>query len=224
MKKNAFTLIELLIVVAIIAILAAIAVPNFLEAQVRSKVSRCKADQRSVATALEAYRVDNNKYPMGYWSSRSVLSVASHGVRRLSPLTTPVAYITSIPEDPFMNTGYYHSSTTYLPAGAVQTETFAYESTSPMLKSGVTYSSMFFTAYAHDVKYWMRSVGPSRIVGGSDSRYFGGEAAVTQFPVMQPYDATNGTTSVGEIYRTNFGTMEPMMPVYPRVNPVPDQW
>jgi prepilin-type N-terminal cleavage/methylation domain-containing protein len=46
----AFTLIELLIVVAIIAILAAIAVPNFLEAQVRSKVSRAKADMRSIAT------------------------------------------------------------------------------------------------------------------------------------------------------------------------------
>ena len=62
-KAKGFTLIELLIVVAIIAILAAIAVPNFLEAQVRAKVSRVKADMRSLATAIEAYVVDNNVYP-----------------------------------------------------------------------------------------------------------------------------------------------------------------
>jgi len=57
-----FTLIELLIVVAIIAILALIAVPNFLEAQTRAKVSRVKADLRTLATALEAYYVDWNSY------------------------------------------------------------------------------------------------------------------------------------------------------------------
>lgn len=62
-KNQGFTLIELLIVVAIIAILAAIAVPNFLEAQTRAKVSRVKSDFRSIATALESYYVDNNRYP-----------------------------------------------------------------------------------------------------------------------------------------------------------------
>jgi len=67
--KKGFTLIELLIVVAIIAILAAIAVPNFLEAQVRAKVSRVKNDQRSLATALETYYVDNNTYPLAAGSS-----------------------------------------------------------------------------------------------------------------------------------------------------------
>ena len=64
--KSGFTLIELLIVVAIIAILAAIAVPNFLEAQTRAKVSRCKADMASVATAIESYCVDNAHYPFDY--------------------------------------------------------------------------------------------------------------------------------------------------------------
>ena len=63
MQNRAFTLIELLIVVAIIAILAAIAVPNFLEAQTRSKVSRTKADMRTCATALEAY--DHQDMPFG---------------------------------------------------------------------------------------------------------------------------------------------------------------
>src|SRR6187401_145832 len=63
-KSNAFTLIELLIVVAIIAILAAIAVPNFIEAQTRSKVARVKSDMRTLGVAFEAYRVDNSEgYP-----------------------------------------------------------------------------------------------------------------------------------------------------------------
>ena len=61
--QSGFTLIELLIVVAIIAILALIAVPNFLEAQTRAKVSRGKADLRSLAVAVEAYRVDNTTGP-----------------------------------------------------------------------------------------------------------------------------------------------------------------
>ena len=71
-KKSAFTLIELLIVVAIIAILAAIAVPNFLEAQTRSKTARVKADQRTVATAIEAYSVDERRCPL-YNNEKSLI-------------------------------------------------------------------------------------------------------------------------------------------------------
>jgi prepilin-type N-terminal cleavage/methylation domain-containing protein len=85
--KRGFTLIELLIVVAIIAILAAIAVPNFLEAQVRSKVSRVKADQRTYATGLEAYFADWNAYPSPI-GAQPTLETA------LVPLSTPVAYLT----------------------------------------------------------------------------------------------------------------------------------
>ena len=96
MKKWGFTLIELLIVVAIIAILAAIAVPNFLEAQVRSKVSRAKADMRSLATAIESYYTDNNHYPTGYG-----IRVAG-GPFGVWCLSTPISYITSGKmKDPF---------------------------------------------------------------------------------------------------------------------------
>lgn len=122
MTKQAFTLIELLIVVAIIAILAAIAVPNFLEAQTRSKVARVKADFRSVATAIETYRIDNNKYPDGtdnptgypqvfadffgpkaggYYTFRTRSSSGLEVGRDFSGITTPISYITTVPTDPF---------------------------------------------------------------------------------------------------------------------------
>lgn len=53
----------LLIVVAIVGILAAIAIPNLLTATQRSKQKRTMADLRTVATALEAYATDHNRYP-----------------------------------------------------------------------------------------------------------------------------------------------------------------
>ncbi len=122
MTKQAFTLIELLIVVAIIAILAAIAVPNFLEAQTRSKVARVKADFRSIATAVETYRIDNNDYPegtdnpanypqeivnffgpkaRGYYAFRTQSASGLQVGRDFHGITTPIAYITTIPTDPF---------------------------------------------------------------------------------------------------------------------------
>jgi type II secretion system protein G len=112
--KKAFTLIELLIVVAIIAILAAIAVPNFLEAQNRAKVSRAKSDMRTYATAIETYRVDNNSYPFcnTFGVDQNAASIdptnsdptannASANYKVLENLTTPIAYTTSLFQDAF---------------------------------------------------------------------------------------------------------------------------
>ncbi len=86
MQKRAFTLIELLIVVAIIGILAAIAVPNFLNAQLRANTARCLSDLRSISIAAEQYQLDQNTYP------------PSH---RIWFLTTPMAYLAAIPADVF---------------------------------------------------------------------------------------------------------------------------
>lgn len=119
---RAFTLIELLIVVAIIAILAAIAVPNFLEAQTRSKVSRARSDMRTLATGLEAYYVDNNTYPQSNGFAVPVNSTApgvggTENWPVLEQLSTPIAYVTnSIVPDAFFalrRTGsVYNGSTT----------------------------------------------------------------------------------------------------------------
>jgi len=94
-NPRAFTLIELLIVVAIIGILAAIAVPNFLNAQVRAKVATSQSDLRSLSTALEQYRIDNNQYPPTPNTSGNLRFA------RLAKLTSPVPYMSSVPQDPF---------------------------------------------------------------------------------------------------------------------------
>ena len=52
-----------LVLVAIVGIVAAIAIPNFLTALQRSRQKRSAADMRTIATALEAYATDKNTYP-----------------------------------------------------------------------------------------------------------------------------------------------------------------
>jgi prepilin-type N-terminal cleavage/methylation domain-containing protein len=98
--KTGFTSIELLIVIAIILILIAIALPNFLEAQIRAKVARVRADQRTIATALESYSLDNHgDYPpYRQWGT--------HGMPAyFNALTSPIKYITDVDavSDPFFD-------------------------------------------------------------------------------------------------------------------------
>ena len=65
-KDVGFTVIELLIVIVIISIIAAIAVPNLMSANIRAKVSGVKADMGSIAIALEDYKIDDpgRDYPI----------------------------------------------------------------------------------------------------------------------------------------------------------------
>jgi len=60
-KVQAFTLVEIMIVVAIIALLAAIAVPGFLRARKRSQASRVVNDLRLIDSAIDQYAIENNK-------------------------------------------------------------------------------------------------------------------------------------------------------------------
>jgi len=181
MRKNGFTLIELLIVVAIIAILAAIAVPNFLEAQVRSKVSRCKADQRSVGLAVESYALDNNGYPPG------------RAVPVPIRLTTPIAYITAaMLRDPFL----------------IGAENFFYVGTDSWVWNPYyQYAAYPNSQNPNAGNSWhVASMGPARTRPGLwanvDNAVTGGNPNTWRNMTNMIYDPTNGTVSVGVIMRS----------------------
>ena len=63
LNQKGFTLIELMIVIAIIGILAAIAIPQFASYRQKSYNSASQSDLRNVKTNLEAYYADYQEYP-----------------------------------------------------------------------------------------------------------------------------------------------------------------
>lgn len=59
-KKSGFTLVEIMIVVAIIGLLAAIAIPSFLNARTRSQTSACQNNLRQISGCKDQYALDHN--------------------------------------------------------------------------------------------------------------------------------------------------------------------
>lgn len=207
MRRLGFTLIELLIVVAIIAILAAIAVPNFLEAQTRSKVSRTKADMRSIATALESYRTDNNDYPRFSLSPQAFSvpggpSNATGGdscvsASRAAGLTSPIAYITSIPDDPF---GMVRPDDLFtFGGGATIADAYYYNTKAWFDCRGFLWNVSPSHQTPGTAAWVLQSKGPDKyfappgISNGVDH---------TDQPYLWQYDPTNGTVSGGNIVRS----------------------
>lgn len=62
-SRSGFTLLEMMIVIVIIAILAALLIPNFIRARYKAHLSGCQSNERAVVTALELYRTDHDAYP-----------------------------------------------------------------------------------------------------------------------------------------------------------------
>src|SRR5262245_3380511 len=76
-ESRGFSLIELLITLVVIGVIAAIAIPNLLAAIDKGKQKRTMADLRSIGTAVEAYAVDNGRYPVASNASTLALAVSS---------------------------------------------------------------------------------------------------------------------------------------------------
>ncbi len=181
MYKESFTLIELLIVVAIIGILAAIAVPNFINAQIRAKVAKVVSEENSIKNAYTQYYMDQNAWPPHMDGDD-----AQHRY-----VTTPIAYLTTSIFCPFLDThtgrtltqwqyfkGQYHTEPAY----------FWHDGQWP----GLAANEPHFWSQQKNTAFFIISIGPDYDYDQPD----GCETCVAGL-----YNTSNGVSSSGDILK-----------------------
>jgi type II secretory pathway pseudopilin PulG len=178
-----FTRLELVLVVAIILILGAIAIPNFLETGSNPTISRSKTDMRSLATAIEAYFDEYKAYPpmhplrdfapkpadlkkAGGWD---LMTIEPGNAGRVG-LTTPLAYAPSLFADP-----------------------------------GSPGARLPFVYYTDGAGWILVSPGRDQrydIVPAND--YDGTNSQPSARLLLKSYDPTNGIRSAGDVWRIKY--------------------
>jgi len=105
-KIRGFTLIEIMVVVVIIGILAALIAPSVLSRIDEARVTKAKADLKSIEAALELYRLDNYRYPT---TDQGLKALVSNPNDPTVPNWRAEGYLKQLPKDPWGNPYLYAS-------------------------------------------------------------------------------------------------------------------
>lgn len=106
-KQHGFTLIEIMVVVVILGILAAIAVPRIMSRPDTARITKAKQDIRVMENALKLYRLDNFTYPSTDQGLEALVSKPSGDPQAKN--WNPDGYLDRLPKDPWGNPYQYLS-------------------------------------------------------------------------------------------------------------------
>jgi len=102
MKKKGFTLVELIIVVTILGIMAAIVIPTFQGNVATARESASKSNLMTIRTQIELYKLQHNGYPPGYTNGAGIdiptLVLQLTGTTTVTGVTSP----STVPSTPFL--------------------------------------------------------------------------------------------------------------------------
>jgi general secretion pathway protein G len=131
-RQNAFTLVELLIVIIIIAVLAAIAIPKFSNSTTRSKESALRSNLKLVRNAVDLFRADTGLFPKDL-AALSATAAPAQGYDSTPTLVSITAsdwrgpYLQAVPKD-FDGSSELTYTTTLAGLGTVKSSIAAYSS------------------------------------------------------------------------------------------------
>ena len=101
-RQAGFTLLEIMVVVVILGILAAMIVPNFMDQPEKAKLTKAQSDVRNLESALNLYRLDNHAYPTTDAGLEALVNKPAAAARWKEG-----GYIKSLPKDPWGNAYQY---------------------------------------------------------------------------------------------------------------------